>query len=167
MSAVLRRTAVVGTRRAAPGVERSCSIAGATWCATTRWVWPPNSRPRWVVMPSTTKCEERGVLEDLCQAVVHVPDAVDLTMAFIGWAGRKVVVPIDISRGKSLLCVAVLSCGIVGDRGGRATVQSPILKQAFAPDSGSMACFSPRKPVSATKHPRGASRTLAPQRCPG
>ena len=27
---------------------------------------------------------------------------------------------------------AVLSRGIVGDRGGRATVQSPILKQAFA-----------------------------------
>ena len=32
---------------------------------------------------------------------------------------------------------AVLSRGIVGDRGGRATVQSPILKQAFALDDGS------------------------------
>ena len=31
---------------------------------------------------------------------------------------------------------AVLSRGIVGDRGGRATVQSPILKQAFALDNG-------------------------------
>ncbi|QUR66010.1 nitrite reductase small subunit NirD [Mycobacterium spongiae] len=31
---------------------------------------------------------------------------------------------------------AVLSRGIVGDRGGRATVQSPILKQAFALDDG-------------------------------
>ncbi|MHC9295329.1 nitrite reductase small subunit NirD [Mycobacterium sp. LTG2003] len=32
---------------------------------------------------------------------------------------------------------AVLSRGIVGDRGGRATVQSPIKKQAFAFDDGS------------------------------
>lgn len=32
---------------------------------------------------------------------------------------------------------AVISRGIVGDRGGRATVQSPILKQAFALDDGS------------------------------
>jgi nitrite reductase (NADH) small subunit len=32
---------------------------------------------------------------------------------------------------------AVLSRGIVGDRQGRATVQSPILKQAFALDDGS------------------------------
>jgi nitrite reductase (NADH) small subunit len=32
---------------------------------------------------------------------------------------------------------AVLSRGIVGDRGGRATVQSPIQKQAFALDDGS------------------------------
>jgi nitrite reductase (NADH) small subunit len=31
---------------------------------------------------------------------------------------------------------AVLSRGIVGDRGGRVTVQSPILKQAFALDDG-------------------------------
>ncbi|MGV9799486.1 nitrite reductase small subunit NirD [Mycobacterium sp. NPDC003449] len=31
---------------------------------------------------------------------------------------------------------AVLSRGIVGDRGGRATVQSPIKKQAFAFDDG-------------------------------
>ena len=31
---------------------------------------------------------------------------------------------------------AVLSRGIVGDRGGRATVQSPILKQAFALEDG-------------------------------
>lgn len=32
---------------------------------------------------------------------------------------------------------AVLSRGIVGDRAGRATIQSPILKQAFALDDGS------------------------------
>ncbi|MDD4867178.1 MAG: nitrite reductase small subunit NirD [Mycobacterium sp.] len=32
---------------------------------------------------------------------------------------------------------AVLSRGLVGDRGGRAIVQSPILKQAFALDDGS------------------------------
>ena len=32
---------------------------------------------------------------------------------------------------------AVLSRGIVGDRSGRATVQSPILKQAFALEDGS------------------------------
>ena len=32
---------------------------------------------------------------------------------------------------------AVLSRGIVGDRGGRATVQSPLLKQAFALEDGS------------------------------
>lgn len=32
---------------------------------------------------------------------------------------------------------AVMSRGIVGDRGGRATVQSPIKKQAFAFDDGS------------------------------
>jgi nitrite reductase (NADH) small subunit len=32
---------------------------------------------------------------------------------------------------------AVLSRGIVGDRGGRAVVQSPIMKQAFALDDGS------------------------------
>lgn len=32
---------------------------------------------------------------------------------------------------------AVMSRGIVGDRGGRAMVQSPILKQAFALDDGS------------------------------
>lgn len=32
---------------------------------------------------------------------------------------------------------AVLSRGIVGDRAGRVTVQSPILKQAFALDDGS------------------------------
>lgn len=32
---------------------------------------------------------------------------------------------------------AVLSRGIVGDRAGRAAVQSPILKQAFALDDGS------------------------------
>lgn len=31
---------------------------------------------------------------------------------------------------------AVMSRGIVGDRGGRATVQSPILKQAFALEDG-------------------------------
>ncbi len=31
---------------------------------------------------------------------------------------------------------AVLSRGIIGDRGGRATVQSPIKKQAFALDDG-------------------------------
>jgi nitrite reductase (NADH) small subunit len=31
---------------------------------------------------------------------------------------------------------AVMSRGIVGDRGGRATVQSPIKKQAFALDDG-------------------------------
>jgi nitrite reductase (NADH) small subunit len=31
---------------------------------------------------------------------------------------------------------AVLSRGIVGDRGGRATVQSPILKQAFSLEDG-------------------------------
>ncbi|MEE6178754.1 nitrite reductase small subunit NirD [Mycobacterium sp. 050134] len=31
---------------------------------------------------------------------------------------------------------AVLSRGIVGDRGGRVTVQSPILKQAFSLDDG-------------------------------
>ena len=31
---------------------------------------------------------------------------------------------------------AVLSRGIVGDRGGRAVVQSPIMKQAFALDDG-------------------------------
>ena len=31
----------------------------------------------------------------------------------------------------------VLSRGIVGDRGGRATVQSPLKKQAFALDDGS------------------------------
>jgi len=30
----------------------------------------------------------------------------------------------------------VMSRGIVGDRGGRATVQSPIKKQAFALDDG-------------------------------
>src|ERR1700751_839933 len=32
---------------------------------------------------------------------------------------------------------AVMSRGIVGDRGGRATVQSPIKKQGFALDDGS------------------------------
>jgi nitrite reductase (NADH) small subunit len=32
---------------------------------------------------------------------------------------------------------AVLSRGIVGDRGGRVTVQSPILKQAFSLEDGS------------------------------
>lgn len=32
--------------------------------------------------------------------------------------------------------VAVISRGIVGDRGGRATVQSPILNQAFALEDG-------------------------------
>jgi len=32
---------------------------------------------------------------------------------------------------------AVMSRGIVGDRGGRATVQTPIKKQAFALDDGS------------------------------
>ena len=32
---------------------------------------------------------------------------------------------------------AVMSRGIVGDRGGRVTVQSPIKKQAFALDDGS------------------------------
>ena len=32
---------------------------------------------------------------------------------------------------------AVLSRGIVGDRGGRATVQSPLLKQAFGLEDGS------------------------------
>ena len=32
---------------------------------------------------------------------------------------------------------AVLSRGIVGDRGGRVTVQSPLLKQAFALEDGS------------------------------
>ncbi len=32
---------------------------------------------------------------------------------------------------------AVLSRGIVGDRGGRATVQSPLLKQAFSLEDGS------------------------------
>jgi nitrite reductase (NADH) small subunit len=47
---------------------------------------------------------------------------------------------------------AVMSRGIVGDRGGRATVQSPIKKQAFALDDG--VCFDdPDKalPVYATR----------------
>jgi nitrite reductase (NADH) small subunit len=65
---------------------------------------------------------------------------------------------------------AVISRGIVGDRGGRATVQSPILKQAFALDDGS--CLDdPRISVPCT---RCASRRIAisrsrgslPSRCP-
>jgi nitrite reductase (NADH) small subunit len=45
---------------------------------------------------------------------------------------------------------AVLSRGIVGDRGGRATVQSPILKQAFSLEDG---CCLDDPGVSVPVHP--------------
>lgn len=47
---------------------------------------------------------------------------------------------------------AVMSRGIVGDRGGRAMVQSPILKQAFALDDGS--CLDVGAGVSGARHTR-------------
>ena len=65
---------------------------------------------------------------------------------------------------------AVMSRGIVGDRGGRATVQSPIKKQAFALDDGS--CLDDPEVVAAgVRHPchrrrprRGRRLTFAASR---
>ena len=62
---------------------------------------------------------------------VLLPDGVQAALFRLDDGTMHAVGNIDPFSG-----AAVLSRGIVGDRGGRATVQSPIKKQAFALDDG-------------------------------
>jgi nitrite reductase (NADH) small subunit len=63
---------------------------------------------------------------------VLLPDGVQAALFRLDDGSLHAVGNIDPFSG-----AAVMSRGIVGDRGGRATVQTPIKKQAFALDDGS------------------------------
>lgn len=63
---------------------------------------------------------------------VLLPDGVQAALFRLDDGSLHAIGNIDPFSG-----AAVMSRGIVGDRGGRATVQSPIKKQAFALDDGS------------------------------
>jgi nitrite reductase (NADH) small subunit len=63
---------------------------------------------------------------------VLLPDGVQAALFRLDDGSLYAVGNIDPFSG-----AAVMSRGIVGDRGGRATVQTPIKKQAFALDDGS------------------------------
>jgi nitrite reductase (NADH) small subunit len=78
---------------------------------------------------------------------VLLPDGVQAALFRLDDGSLYAVGNIDPFSG-----AAVMSRGIVGDRGGRATVQTPIKKQAFALDDGS--CLDDPKvtlPVYATR----------------
>lgn len=86
--------------------------------ATNPWVW-------------TTACRYDFLIP--CRgAAVLLPDGSQAALFRLDDGSLHAVGNIDPFSG-----AAVLSRGIVGDRGGRATVQSPIKKQAFAFDDGS------------------------------
>ena len=63
---------------------------------------------------------------------VLLPDGTQVALFRLEDGSLRAVGNIDPFSG-----AAVMSRGIVGDRGGRPTVQSPIKKQAFALDDGS------------------------------
>jgi nitrite reductase (NADH) small subunit len=63
---------------------------------------------------------------------VLLPDGTQVALFRLDDGSLRAVGNIDPFSG-----AAVMSRGIVGDRGGRPTVQSPIKKQAFALDDGS------------------------------
>jgi nitrite reductase (NADH) small subunit len=78
----------------------------------------------------TTACEYDRLLP--CRGVgVLLPDGAQAALFRLDDGSVRAVGNIDPFSG-----AAVMSRGIVGDRGGRATVQSPIKKQAFALDDG-------------------------------
>lgn len=81
--------------------------------------------------PWTTACRYDVLMA--CRGVaVLLPDGSQAALFRLDDGSLHAVGNIDPFSG-----AAVLSRGIVGDRGGRATVQSPIKKQAFAFDDGS------------------------------
>ena len=78
----------------------------------------------------TTACAYDRLIP--CRGVgVLLPDGAQAALFRLDDGTVRAVGNIDPFSG-----AAVLSRGIVGDRGGRATVQSPIKKQAFALDDG-------------------------------
>lgn len=78
---------------------------------------------------------------------VLLPDGVQAALFRLDDGTVRAVGNIDPFSG-----AAVMSRGIVGDRAGRATVQSPIKKQAFALDDGSCLDDPARSlPVYATR----------------
>ncbi|MGH3674794.1 MAG: nitrite reductase small subunit NirD [Mycobacterium sp.] len=79
----------------------------------------------------TTACEYDRLIP--CRGVgVLLADGAQVALFRLDDGSLRAVGNIDPFSG-----AAVMSRGIVGDRGGRATVQSPIKKQAFALDDGS------------------------------
>lgn len=86
--------------------------------AATPWEWTTACRYDFL-----TPC--RGV-------AVLLPDGAQAALFRLDDGSLHAVGNIDPFSG-----AAVISRGIVGDRAGRATVQSPIKKQAFALDDGS------------------------------
>ncbi|WKG03894.1 nitrite reductase small subunit NirD [Mycolicibacterium sp. HK-90] len=79
----------------------------------------------------TTACRYDFLMP--CRGVaVLLPDGAQAALFRLDDGSLHAVGNIDPFSG-----AAVMSRGIVGDRGGRATVQSPIKKQAFALDDGS------------------------------
>jgi nitrite reductase (NADH) small subunit len=85
--------------------------------APTLWAW-------------TTACRYDFLMP--CRgAAVLLPDGSQAALFRLDDGSLRAVGNIDPFCG-----AAVLSRGIVGDRAGRATVQSPIKKQAFALDDG-------------------------------
>lgn len=79
----------------------------------------------------TTACRYDFLIPNRGVAVL-LPDGSQAALFRLDDGSLQAVGNIDPFSG-----AAVLSRGIVGDRGGRATVQSPIKKQAFAFDDGS------------------------------
>jgi nitrite reductase (NADH) small subunit len=78
----------------------------------------------------TIACDYRRLLP--CRGVgVLLPDGVQAALFRLDDGSLYAVGNIDPFTG-----AAVMSRGIVGDRGGRVCVQSPIKKQAFALDDG-------------------------------
>jgi nitrite reductase (NADH) small subunit len=79
----------------------------------------------------TTACAYEGLAP--CRGVgVLMPDGSQVALFRLADGSVAAVGNVDPWSG-----AAVMSRGIVGDRGGRACVQSPIKKQAFAFDDGS------------------------------
>ncbi len=79
----------------------------------------------------TTACPYDRLLPNRGVGVL-LPDGVQAALFRLDDGSLRAVGNIDPFSG-----AAVMSRGIVGDRGGRATVQSPLKKQAFALDDGS------------------------------
>ena len=78
----------------------------------------------------TTACPYDRLLPNRGVGVL-LPDGVQAALFRLDDVSLRAVGNIDPFSG-----AAVMSRGIVGDRGGRPTVQSPIKKQAFALDDG-------------------------------